>query len=60
MNHTKIVPAVDLDFPRQELSVRGLGFVVALPVCLKINCLSLCTREQSIYSMYPNMYQARM
>ena len=31
MDHTKIVPA-DLDFLRRELSVRGLGFVVALSV----------------------------
>ena len=31
MNHTKIVP-VDLDSPRQELFVCGLGFVVALSV----------------------------
>ncbi len=31
MDHTKIVP-VDLDSPRRDLSVHGLGFVVALLV----------------------------
>ena len=31
MGHTKI-DHMDLDSPRQELSVRGLGFVVALLV----------------------------
>ena len=30
MGQTKIVPT-DLDSPRRELSVRGLGFVVAIP-----------------------------
>lgn len=31
MDHTKIYQ-VDLDSPRQELSVRGLGFVAALSI----------------------------
>ena len=35
MDHTKIGTAY-LNFPRRELSVRGLGFVVALLVCLGI------------------------
>ena len=35
MGHTKYVVPSDLNFPRRELSVRGLGFVVhtaGLPV----------------------------
>ena len=36
MDHTNIVTA-DLDSPRRELSVRGLGFVVALSVRWQIN-----------------------
>ena len=35
-DHTKIVPA-DLDSPRRELFVRGLGFVVALSVRWQID-----------------------
>ena len=35
MDHTKTVTA-DLDSPRRELSVRGLGFVVAFLVCWQI------------------------
>ena len=38
MGHTKIVRA-DLNSPRQELSVRGLGFVVSLPFWGGINFL---------------------
>ena len=36
MDDTKIY-TVDLDSPRRELYVRGLGFVVALSVFLGIN-----------------------
>ena len=32
-----------MDSPRQNLSVRGLGFVVALLVCLGINISCACT-----------------
>ena len=38
MDHTKIVLA-GLDSSRQELSVRGLGFVIALLVCLGITII---------------------
>ena len=46
MDHTKIYQA-DLDFPRRELSVRGLGFVVALSVRSGINFRVRLLGEQS-------------
>ena len=43
MDHTKM-NSKDLDFPRRELSIRGLGFVVALPVRLGIVFLCESTK----------------
>ena len=37
-DQTKIDPK-DLDSPRRELSVHSLGFVAALPVCLRFDFL---------------------
>ena len=42
MDHTKIVQA-DLDSPRREFSVRGLEFVVALPIFLGIHFSCACS-----------------
>ena len=42
MGHTKIVKA-DLDLHRRELSIRGLGFVVAFLVRLGIDFLCAYT-----------------
>ena len=44
MDHTKMDPA-DLDFPCEELSVHGLGFVVALSVHWEIDFLCVYTRR---------------
>ena len=46
MDHTKVDQA-DLDFPCRELSVRGLGFAVALLVHSGIGFLSACIGWQS-------------
>ena len=45
MDHTKIDPA-DLDSPHQDLSVRGLRFVVALSVFsgIDLSCVSAYSR----------------
>ena len=44
MDRTKIVLA-DLDSICQKLSVRALGFVIALPFFSGINCLCACTGD---------------
>ena len=48
MDHTKMNSKV-LDFPCRELSIRGLGFVVALPVRPGIDffCVSLLKEQFS-------------
>ena len=46
MDHTKIVSA-DLDPPWRELSVRSLGFAVALVVCLGIGFRVRVLEEQT-------------
>ena len=52
MDHAKIYTAY-LDFPRWELSVRGLGFFVAVLVCRGIDFSCACTRVGVQYSCIP-------
>ena len=49
MDHTKIVPA-DLDSHQRELSLRGLGFVVALSFFLEL--IFMCVYRGSNPAMY--------